>query len=76
MGIDTFVRAGVFTAWLVAAAAPQDVALLGAQEPAPPAWPEFVRAFDAYVDAGGIVGASAVAMRPRAPGSAGRSPRS
>lgn len=63
MGIDTFVRAGVFTAWLVAAAAPQDVALLGAQEPAPPAWPEFVRAFDAYVDAGGIVGASALAMR-------------
>lgn len=37
---------------------------LSAQAPAPPAaWPEFVRAFDAYVDAGGIVGAGAVAMR-------------
>ncbi len=59
MGIDSFVRAGVFTAWLVAAAAP-----LAAQEPAPPtAWREFVPAFDAYVETGEIVGASALAMR-------------
>jgi CubicO group peptidase (beta-lactamase class C family) len=37
---------------------------LAAQEPAPPAaWPEFVRAFDAYVDAGEIVGAGALTMR-------------
>jgi CubicO group peptidase (beta-lactamase class C family) len=34
-----------------------------AQEPPPRAWPEFARAFEAYVEAGGIVGASALAMR-------------
>ena len=63
LGIDTFVRAGVFTAWLVAASAPV-TGPLAAQEPAPPAaWPEFVRAFEAYVEAGGIVGASTLAMR-------------
>jgi len=44
---------------LALAAAP-----LAAQEPAPPvAWPEFERAFDAYVEAGAIVGAGAIAMR-------------
>lgn len=64
MVIDTFVRAGVFAAWLVAASALPAAAPLGAQEPAPPAsWQEFVRALDAYVEAGGIVGASALAMR-------------
>ncbi|MGH7566742.1 MAG: serine hydrolase domain-containing protein [Gemmatimonadota bacterium] len=37
---------------------------LAAQETAPPAaWTDFVRAFDAYVEAGGIVGASALVMR-------------
>ena len=64
MGIDTFVRAGVLTAWLAAASALPPAARLGAQEPAPPpAWPEFARALDAYVEAGGIVGAGAIAMR-------------
>jgi CubicO group peptidase (beta-lactamase class C family) len=37
---------------------------LAAQEIAPPdAWPAFVRAFDAYVEAGRIVGAGALVMR-------------
>ncbi len=61
MEIETFMRAGVLTAWLVAA---MPAAPLAAQEPAaPPAWPEFVLAFDTYVEAGGIVGAGALAMR-------------
>jgi CubicO group peptidase (beta-lactamase class C family) len=33
-----------------------------AQEP-PASWPAFVRAFEAYAEAGGIVGASALVMR-------------
>ena len=48
---------GLFAASLVGLAAHS----LAAQEPA--AWPEFARAFDAYVDAGEIVGAGALAMR-------------
>jgi CubicO group peptidase (beta-lactamase class C family) len=57
-------RAGVITMWLVAASVLLAAAQLAAQEPAPPAaWPEFARAFDGYVEAGGIVGASALAMR-------------
>ncbi|HJR53171.1 MAG TPA: serine hydrolase domain-containing protein [Gemmatimonadota bacterium] len=64
MGNETFVRLGGTTAWLVAASALTALAPLAAQEPAAPgAWPEFVRAFDAYVDAGGVVGAGALAMR-------------
>ncbi|HEY7471665.1 MAG TPA: serine hydrolase [Gemmatimonadota bacterium] len=40
------------------------VAPLEAQEPAPPpAWGAFVRDFDAYVEAGGIVGASVLVVR-------------
>jgi CubicO group peptidase (beta-lactamase class C family) len=64
MGIDTFVRTAVSRAWRALLLLPLAAAPLRAQEPAPPpAWPEFVRAFDAYVEAGGIVGASALAMR-------------
>ena len=64
MEIEKLVRDDVVGAWMVAASVLMAAAPLGAQEPAPPgAWPEFVRAFDAYVEAGGIVGASALVMR-------------
>lgn len=52
-------RASTLSALLLLAAAP-----LSAQDATPPpAWEEFVRAFDAYLEAGAIVGGSALALR-------------